>query len=96
MAISRDARQLVRLTDALSEAAFVTLLAESSGDGGGDYFAPWRGAWAGHQVEVRPASAAAADEELAGYEDVTAARVADLRARLEQEELQDRLKWGPH
>jgi hypothetical protein len=78
VAVSHDAAQ--RLTPH-SHAAHVTLmclLAESSGGGGGDVEVSFRGAWAGHRVEVLPADAADAR-----YADVTAMTVKEVQHAME-------------
>lgn len=68
-AVSHDARQrLLVAGDQEAWIAFLCLLAESSGAGGGDVKAPFRGDWAAHSVAVLPE-----DQALAlNYDDVTA------------------------
>ena len=51
-AVSHDARQRLRLDGAPAWVALICLLSESSGAGGGDIEAPFRGDWAAHSVAV--------------------------------------------
>jgi hypothetical protein len=75
VAVSHDAAQRLTLRSHLAHVALLCLLAESSGGGGGDIDASFRGDWAGHRLEVLPADAAAA----LGYKDLTDAAVEEVR-----------------
>jgi hypothetical protein len=75
VAVSHDAAQQLTLHSHLAHVALLCLLAESSGAGGGDIDASFRGDWAGHRLEVLPADAAAA----LGYKDLTDAAVEEVR-----------------
>ena len=65
-AVSHDAKQRLRLSGLGPWNAFICLLAESSGGGGGDIEAPFRAQWAAQRIAIVPE----AEAEALGYEDI--------------------------